>query len=56
MVSCDLDEACADVDCDALMDEFGMVLLENPYGEEFVAHYCGLDYVEKLQAEEESQT
>jgi hypothetical protein len=55
LVSCDLDEACTEVDCDAVIDEFGMVLLENSYGTEYVAHYCGLDYVEKLQGEEETE-
>jgi hypothetical protein len=48
LLSCDLDASCLDLDCAALVDEFGEALGENPEGIEFLAHYCGLDYVEKL--------
>jgi len=50
LLACDLDETCADLDCDALVDEFGEALGETPEGLEFVAHYCGLDYVAMLPA------
>lgn len=36
------------------MDEFGDMLLESNDGQEFLAYYCGLDYVEKLPEEPES--
>lgn len=53
--SCDLDEACTHLDCDAVVDEFGQVLRKTNDGKEFLAHYCGLEYVEKLQGGEESE-
>lgn len=54
LTSCDLDEACADLDCDAVMVEFGDALLESDDGQAFLAHYCGLEYVEKLPDQKES--
>lgn len=53
--TCELDEACARLDCDAVLDEFGEALQESHDGQDFLAHYCGLDYVEKLQAQPESE-
>ena len=55
LTSCDLDDTCADLDCDAVMDEFGDTLLETSEGQDFLAHYCGLDYMERLQDGEESE-
>lgn len=55
VTSCNLDEACADLDCDAVLDEFGKALRNNDGGKDFLAHYCGLEYVEKLQGGEESE-
>jgi len=49
VTSCDLDENCADLDCDAILSEFGETLMESPDGKDFLAHYCGLEYMEKLQ-------
>jgi hypothetical protein len=54
VTSCDLDEACLALDCNEVMDEFGDMLLESNDGQEFLAYYCGLDYVEKLPEEPES--
>lgn len=48
VASCDLDETCADLDCGAVLDEFGDSLLESNEGLEFLSHYCGLDYMEKF--------
>lgn len=48
LLSCDLDENCADLDCDALLDEYDTALMASPAGSEFVAHYCGLRYLERL--------
>lgn len=55
VTSCDLDENCADLDCDAVMDEFGETLLKTSTGQEFIVHYCGLDYMDKLQDTGESE-
>ena len=55
VTSCNLDDACADLDCDAVLDEFGKALQGNSAGKDFLAHYCGLEYVEKLQGGEESE-
>lgn len=48
LLSCNLDAACLDLDCATLLEDFGEALAENPAGVDFIAHYCGLDYVEKL--------
>lgn len=53
LLSCDLDEACPILDCDADLDEFAASLLETPEGADFVAHYCGLEYLGKLSVPEE---
>ena len=50
LTSCDLDEACAALDCDAVILEFGDALLGTPEGEAFLAHYCGLDFIGKKTA------
>ena len=55
VTSCDLDQACTRLDCDEVVKEFGEALAENPEGTEFLAHYCGLGYVEKLQDGKESE-
>ena len=48
LLSCDLDDSCPTLDCDAVMDEYTEALMENAAGIEFVSHYCGLDYLAKL--------
>jgi hypothetical protein len=55
VTSCDLDEACMEIDCEAEMDEFGATLLESSDGKDIVVHYCGLDYVERLQDQVKSE-
>jgi hypothetical protein len=55
VTTCDLDENCADLDCDAVMDEFGGTLLETSVGQDFLAHYCGLDYMDKLPGQGKSE-
>ena len=47
LTSCELDETCAVLDCDAVMSEFGSALLGSEEGEAFLAHYCGLDFIGK---------
>jgi len=48
LLSCDLDAACETLDCDAVMKEYTQTLTENSEGAEFVAHFCGLSYLDKL--------
>jgi hypothetical protein len=50
LTSCDLDETCAELDCDAVILEFGDALQGTPEGEAFLAHYCGLDFIGKKTA------
>lgn len=45
LLACELDETCASLDCDALMEDYADALLSSPEGEEFVAHYCGPRYL-----------
>jgi hypothetical protein len=47
LLPCDLDETCTVLDCDAVMQDYGDALLASPEGEEFVAHYCGHQYLQK---------
>ena len=54
VASCDQDQKCTHLDCDAVVSEFGQALAESTEGKEFVAHYCGLEYVNKLHEDEES--
>jgi len=55
LTSCDLDDACIQLDCVAVMNEFGETLGESIEGQDFVAHYCGLEYVNKLQDQGKSE-
>ena len=48
LLACNLDEACTELDCAALLDDFGDTLVDTREGVDFVAHYCGLDYVALL--------
>lgn len=49
ITTCDLDETCASLDCDVVLEDFGETLGNTVEGQEFLAHYCGLDYVELLR-------
>lgn len=51
LLTCDMDEACSVLDCDAVMQDYGDALLTSPEGEEFVAHYCGVQYLQKTPPE-----
>jgi hypothetical protein len=55
VTSCDLDDTCAELDCDDVLDELGKASLDNADGMDFLAHYCGLEYVKKLHGGEESE-
>lgn len=48
LLSCELDDNCPSLDCDAVLDEYDEALMEAPEGSDFVAHYCGLRYLERL--------
>lgn len=48
LLSCDLDVTCIDLDCTRLIEEFGESLSETQEGLDFLAHYCGLEYIERL--------
>lgn len=48
LLTCDQDEACSTVDCDALISEYTEALQVVPEAAEVVAHYCGLGYADKL--------
>jgi hypothetical protein len=50
LLSCELDEACPILDCDHDFDDYAPTLLETPDGADFVAHYCGLEYLGKWSA------
>lgn len=54
LLSCDLDAACQVVDCEALTDEFTQALQGTPAAAEVVAHFCGLDYVDRLTSSDAS--
>jgi len=47
LLPCDMDDACSTLDCDAVMDDYADALLSTPEGEEFVAHYCGVQYLQR---------
>jgi len=51
LLPCDLDDACSTLDCDAIMDDYSEALLAGPEGVDFVAHYCGLQYLCKPASE-----
>ena len=48
LLSCELDAACPNLDCDALTDELAPALNSGPDAAEFVAYYCGFRYFDKL--------
>lgn len=51
LLSCDLDAACPTLDCDTLVLEYQQAFQAAPEAAEVVAYFCGLSYVEKLNAE-----
>lgn len=50
LLTCDQDDACPAVDCDALIIEYTEALQGVPEAAEVVAHYCGLGYADKLSS------
>ena len=48
LLPCNLDDACSTLDCAAVMATYADALLASQEGEEFVAHYCGVEYLERL--------
>ena len=52
LLSCELDDACPSLDCDALVIEYKQVLQADPEAAEVIAHFCGLGYVDKLKADQ----
>lgn len=51
LLTCDQDEACPAVDCEALITEYSETFQGVPDAVEVVAHYCGLDYADKLASQ-----
>lgn len=49
LTSCDLDDNCTKLDCDAILAEYGDSLEMSDEGRDFLTHYCGLDYVDSLR-------
>jgi len=47
LLPCEMDDACSVLDCDAVMDDYADALLSSAEGEEFVAHYCGVRYLQR---------
>lgn len=47
LLPCTLDDACSTLDCAAVMDAYADALLASQEGEEFVAHYCGVEFLER---------
>lgn len=47
LLSCDLDEACPNLDCEVDFDDYASTLMEVPGGADLLAHYCGLEYLDK---------
>lgn len=52
LLACELDDACATLDCDSIMEDYADALLSSAEGEEFVAHYCGARYLESAHPED----
>lgn len=46
ILSCDLDDKCVHVDCESLLPELSASLANSPEVPDYVAHYCGLGYLE----------
>lgn len=56
VLSCDLDDHCVHVDCSALLPELPESLADNPEVPDYVAHFCGLDYLVRRSKPEMTQT
>jgi len=47
LLPCSMDDACSTLDCVAVMEDYADALLASSEGEEFVAHYCGRQYLRR---------
>ncbi len=47
LLSCAMDDACSTLDCDAVMKDYADALLTSQEGEDFLAHYCGVQYLQR---------
>jgi hypothetical protein len=47
LLTCDQDDACPTLDCGAEVDDYAQALVNSPDGADFVAYYCGLEYLGK---------
>lgn len=54
VVSCNLDEACVQVDCEQLAEEIESVLDESPEAPDYVMHYCGVEYLKQTPEKQAS--
>lgn len=45
VLSCNLDDHCVRVDCETDLPELPDSLADNAEAPDYVAHYCGLDYL-----------
>lgn len=47
VLSCNLDDHCVQVDCETDLPELPDSLADNAEAPDYVAHYCGLDYLSR---------
>lgn len=52
VVSCDLDKACVQVDCEQLAEDMADVLDESPDAPDYLLHYCGVDYLKQSEKDQ----
>ena len=55
LLPCDMDDACSTLDCEAVMADYGDALLSSVEGEEFVGHYCGVQYLQRATRDKAKQ-
>lgn len=47
VLSCELDQNCVQLDCETLLPDLPESLTNSPELPDYLAHYCGLDYLAK---------
>jgi hypothetical protein len=55
VLSCNLDDHCVQVDCETDLPVLPDSLTDNPEAPDYVAHYCGLDYLAKHAKTDQSE-
>ncbi len=55
VLSCELDDHCVHVDCESDLPTLPESLVSNPEAPDYVAHYCGLDYLARQRRPGEDQ-